>query len=145
MTDLTLVEGAIIRQLVEDNAPNIFGGPLHIGMDDTARYLAEGHIMRALPHLTLKEAWRAAANVLASEPTLVHEAPVTDQELALRDAKRLRAAEELIDRAGVEMKAGRYEEALGLVDLAEMVAPLLRPNGRTYDRYRSIINERSAK
>lgn len=143
MTSLTLVEGAIVRQLVEDNAPNIYGGPFNFGVGDTARYLAEGHIMRALPHLTLQEAWDAATSVLAAEPTLVEDVHVTDQERALRDAKRLAASEELIDRAGAEMQAGRYEEALGLVNLAEMAAPLLRPHGRTYAKYRAAINKQA--
>lgn len=132
----TDVEAAIIRDLVADHAADYYGGPLGFGASDAARYVTEAHVAKAIPRLPWREVWTLVAQHIAEHPEVL---TTSKAQREARTAARNAEADQRIDDAFVPFKAGRLDDAVALIDRAELVAPLHRPHGRRYDEYRTFI------
>lgn len=134
------VETVMVRHLTEDHAATYFGGPCNFGAGSAARYTAEAHVMPMIQRLTLDEAITAVRKVLDQSPNLLTS---NASEIAGRKQVRESAAVALVNRAAEMVQETRFDEALKLVDKAELAAPLIAVQGYTYAEYRSFISKAS--
>jgi hypothetical protein len=119
----TDADHARIRVAVEDHAHRYYGGPLHLGRSDAARYVTEGH----LGQHPLKETWQAVAELIEARPEVL---TWTAADVAERRQVRAEQCEALAHEAHDHMVAGRTPEAEAAVGRGEVLDPDHRVLGR---------------
>ncbi|GAA4439211.1 hypothetical protein [Phytohabitans houttuyneae] len=132
-------ELAMIRHAVQDYAGRWYGqvGAMTFGRDDAARYVSEGHLGMLCDRYTLKQVWRAVAEVINEDPAVL-ELRLSDAEVEERAAARRAAADEIDQRAAAAFHAGDLAGTLALIDEAELAAPTYR----NWDDLRRLVRER---
>jgi hypothetical protein len=131
MTDFTAIEQATIRNAVTDQAGGYFGGPLHLGKADAARYVSEGHLGKLCDKYSLSEVWRAVAEVIAADESVLHR--THEQRTQGREEREARC-ERMAEEAFAAYQAGDLTAAAALIDEAELVDPSYR-SGRSKQVY----------
>jgi len=137
MADLTPVEQAILEQLTADYAA-----------EDAARYVTEARVLPELERrgttCTLGEVWRAVAAYLDANPGILAAGPVGEQERDERNAARVAAAERLFHQAANCHDNQQYDDAMALLERAELASPLHTPTWHPYQHYRDAITKAKA-
>ncbi|MEU8334757.1 hypothetical protein [Micromonospora tulbaghiae] len=139
MAELTPVDRVRVAHACEDHAAQWRQNPLVGGdMGSVARYVAEGNLGRLCDRHTLNVVWAAVRQHLDANPDVLAVGPLTDSERAAVRASREKSARALLEEAEVPFRAGRWDDALALVDQAELVAP----DAVDFGRFRQVIAER---
>ncbi|SCG15616.1 hypothetical protein GA0070610_1852 [Micromonospora echinofusca] len=138
MSSLSRADRITIAHVCQDWAPNYYNGPFNFSIDNTVRYLADGHLEALTDRHGRDTIWRAVAAHLAAHPHTLT-APRTTQ--ALRDQRRAerdaRAAAHL-DAARDHHRRDLPYEALALIDRAE----LRSPSFDNFDRFRASVHRK---
>lgn len=130
---------ARIRNATEDNAHRYYGGPLSLGKDDAARYVAEGH----LKQYPLAETWREVAALLDARPEIL---TLTAAEVEQRRTNRANLCEEYAHNAHRHLVTGWVDDAHGLIDDGELLDPDHRVLGRySWQQIRDAVIAEAAK
>ncbi len=134
---LSAVERTLIAHACEDFAGIWTRNPATGGsVGSVSRYVAEGNLSTLCDRYTLAVVWAAVREYLDAHPELLAVC-LSDGQLADRREARAAAARTLLTEAEGPFRAGRWDEALALVDRAEMESPGLVD----FDGYRRIIAE----
>ena len=136
-------ERAQIRQAAEDHAGRYFGGPLGLGRDDAARYVAEGHLGDVCGRHGLAAVWKAVADFIDQHPQVL-DRRLSDVEISQRQADRSARAAELSRQAAAAFRAGDADRALALIDEGEQTCPGYRAGLRSWDDLRARVRACSA-
>lgn len=136
-------EQAQIRQAAEDHAGRYFGGPLGLGRDDAARYVAEGHLGDVCDRHGLAAVWQAVADLIDQHPRVL-DRRLSDAELGQRQADRSARAAELSRQAAAAFRAGQIARALALIDEGEQACPGYRAGLRSWDDLRARVRASAA-
>ena len=136
-------EQAQIRQAAEDHAGRYFGGPLGLGRDDAARYVAEGHLGDVCDRHGLAAVWREVSHFIDQHPRVLDQR-LSDDELRQRQADRSAQAAELSRQAAAAFRAGDADRALALIDEGEQTCPGYRAGLRSWDDLRARVRACSA-
>lgn len=138
----TPVELVTIAHACEDYAGNWYGkqGGFTFGRSDCERYVSEGHLGKLCERYSLKEVWAAVREHLDAHPEILAVGRLTEAQRAERQSARNAAAKVLLDEAHVVFDAGRFAEALELIERAELEAPTFE----RWDVYRRIISSKLA-
>jgi len=134
----TPAEEAQIRQAAEDYAGRYFGGPLGLGREDAARYVAEGHLGGLCDRHGLAVVWQAVADHVDRHPQVL-DRRLSDAEIRQRQTARAAEARELSRQAARAFRAGQLDRALALIDEGEQVCPEHRAGGRSWDELRARV------
>ena len=132
-----------IRQATEDHAGRYFGGPLGLGREDAARYVAEGHLGGLCDRHGLAAVWKAVADIIDQHPQVLDQR-LSDDELRQRQADRSARAAELSRQAAAAFRAGDADRALALIDEGEQVCPGYRAGLRSWDDLRARVRASAA-
>jgi hypothetical protein len=143
---LTPVERSIIRQAVSDHASTFFGGVFGFGEWDAARYTAETYVHTQINDrrraegrqpLTLSESIDLTTQEIDRQPHCLTTS-MNNNDLRRRIEARVNLASQLVLGARDACRAGDYDRADALINLAETTSPTTSI-GRGYDYYRSLI------
>ncbi len=140
--ELTTPERVHLGHLVEDHGADFYGpaGPFTFGFDDAVRYTAEGYVEKAFTDVDPNTLWDLVRAELEAHPEILQRGRLSDAQRAA-NAERRNTAAAVHDRAaGSAYQDGRYAEALALIDLAELEAPL-REGFRGWDDLREFIRQ----
>ncbi|MER7166782.1 hypothetical protein ABT336_12060 [Micromonospora sp. NPDC000207] len=88
----------------------------------------------------MAQVWQAVAAHLDAHPEILAAGRLTDGQRAEKQDARDRRAEVLLAEAEVPFREGRWDEALALVDRAELASPRLE----RWDRFRRLIESKRA-
>lgn len=138
----TPAEQAQIRQAAEDHAGRYVGGPLGLGREDAARYVAEGHLGGLCDRHGLAAVWQAVADFIDQHPRVLER--LSDAELGQRQAARSARAAELSRQAAAAFRAGDADRALALIDEGEQACPGYRAGLRSWDDLRARVRAAAA-
>lgn len=139
MGELTAVELVTVAHACEDWAGNWYGrqGGFTFGRSDCERYVAEGHLGTLCERHSLAVVWAAVRDHLDAHPEILAAGRLTDAQRAERQAARDGRAKRLLAEAEVPFRAGRWDDALALIDRAELESP----TAVDFERYRRIVRE----
>ncbi|GGM27598.1 hypothetical protein GCM10011608_10530 [Micromonospora sonchi] len=137
---LTPVELVQVAHACEDWAGNWYGqqGGFTFGRSDCERYVSEGQLSKLCDRHTLKVVWAAVAAHLNAHPEILAAGRLSDTQRAEKQAARDEAARALLAEAEVPYRDGRWDDALALIDRAELASP----DAVNFDRYRQVVAER---
>lgn len=132
-----------IEIATEQHAAGYFGGPLELGQDSAARYVAEGHLGTLCDRYGLGPVWEAVAEVLQQRPELLT--------LTMRQREQLRqeradCCQEVFSRADVAFRAADYPAALSALDEGERIAPDHQPiDWSSWEDLRQVVARKQAE
>lgn len=142
----TALEEAIIRNAVDDRAAGYYGGPLRLPRTDVPRYVSDGHLDDLVARHGRDAVWAAVASLIDADDSVLHRSQA-DRDM-LR-AEREARAEQMSRDALAAFKQADYDQALALVERAELIDPLYhpsrterRPYGLSWDAIRETITSR---
>ncbi|WP_341719878.1 hypothetical protein QQG74_09330 [Micromonospora sp. FIMYZ51] len=132
-----------VAHACEDWAGNWHGpqGGFTFGRSDCERYVAEGQLSKLCDQYTLKVVWAAVRNHLDAHPEILAAGRLSDAQRAEKQAARDAAARALLAEAEAPFRDGRWDDALALIDRAELVSP----GAVNFDQYRQVVAEHAAK
>jgi hypothetical protein len=145
--DFTPVERVVIAHACEDYASNWYGPQpgFTFSRSDCERYITEGHLSALHDPYRgrhkMAAVWAAVKAHLDAHPEILAAGRLTDEQRAANTAARDRRAQALCDRAVEAFHAGRWDDALDLIDRAELESPALE----NYGRYRRIVSEHAGR
>ncbi|MEV5819351.1 hypothetical protein AB0L22_09260 [Micromonospora haikouensis] len=140
--NFTPVERVLIAHACEDYAGNWYGpqpGGMHYSRYDCNRYVTEGHLKNLHDPYRgrhkMAHVWDAVKAYLDAHPEILAAGRLADAQRAERQAARDARAKALLAEAEVPFAEGRWDDALALVDRAELESPRCV----RFDGYRDVI------
>lgn len=139
MAELTAVERVMVAHACEDWAGNWYGpqGGFVWSRSDCERYVAEGYLGKLCDRHGLAAVWAAVHDHLDAHPEILASGRLTDAQRVERQAARDRRAQELLAEAKASFHEGRWDDALALVNRAELESP----TAVNFERYRQIVRK----
>ena len=153
----TPVEHAVIAHACEDYAGNWYGAQpsgITFSRYDCERYVTEGELGDLInPYKgshKFAEVWEQVKVYLDAHPEILAAGRLSDTQRAERQAARDAAARALFDKASDAFEAGRYDDALELIDRAEVTSPAMSdgrpvPGPMGWESYRRAIRTKMAE
>lgn len=137
MTPVDLVR---VAHACEDWAGNWYGpqGGFTFSRSDCERYVSEGHLSKLCDRQGLKAVWESVREHLDAHPEILAAGRLTDAQRTERQAGRDAASAALLAEAEAPFRDGRWDEALSLVDRAELASP----GHARFDQYREIVRSK---
>lgn len=134
------VDLVTVAHACEDWAGNWYGpqGGFTFGRSDCERYVSEGYLSGLCDRYGLKAVWEAVRVHLDAHPEILVAGRLTDAQRAERQAARDAASAALLAEAEVPFRGDRWDEALALIDRAELASP----GHANFGRYREIVRSK---
>lgn len=140
--ELSPVERVLVAHACEDYAGNWYGqqpGGMSYSRSDCDRYVTEGHLKNLHDPYRgrhkMAQVWDAVKAHLNAHPEILAAGRLTDAQRAEQQAARGARAQALLDEAEAPFLDGRWDDALALVDRAELESP----GYARFDGYREVI------
>ncbi|MBO4164292.1 hypothetical protein [Micromonospora antibiotica] len=138
MSALRPAERVIIAHVCQDWAATYHSGPLRLTINDTVRYLSDGHLEDLTARHGRKAIWQAVAAHLQDHPATLTTPRTTAQQRDQRQTERDARAAAHLDAARHHHRQELPFEALALIDRAEMCSPRFTD----FDKYRATVHRR---
>ncbi|MEV0214342.1 hypothetical protein [Micromonospora sp. NPDC050695] len=139
MADISAVDRVRVAHACEDYAGSWACNPATGGsVGSVGRYVAEGNLAKLCDRCGFKTVWAAVRGHLDAHPEILAAGRLTDAQRAERQAGRDADSAALLADAEVPFREGRWDEALALVDRAELASP----GHAQFDRYREIVRSK---
>lgn len=137
----TALEQAVIRYAVQD-----WAAQYRQTIGDPVRYISDGHLRELVDRHGTRAVWEAVAGYIRTHPR-VRDLPVDGPEgRDARRAARAERADQLMTDAKAAFDAGDLDQALALIDEAELAEPTyeVRP-AMTYDYIRRAMRRKAVE
>lgn len=120
-----------IGYATEDHAARYFGGPMCLGVEDSARYVTEGHLGHLAELYGFGRVWDAVADFIAGNPEVLGR---NERQRADRQVERQATAAELRRDAKRCFNRSEFDRAETLILAAKRLDPQFGGFGSIRDR-----------